>query len=610
MVNSKKSKPVSKAKKTVSAAVGICVEGRYLQAVKLRKVGNRYEMLDARLIELDESLDIQENPIEEMGDLHGDINLDLSDAPVEEEPEAIEINDETEVEDLDLEIEETGQDTLADDAGRFVELLQLASDKNARVALTLTEPQVYYSLFDSDWGLKQGRLRKRILTELAEVKEEYAGLKPDSLGYAHVSEDRLLAVVREGDIRLFNKFEEVKTFVNGQLPYIAFVESLELSLVNLVRHRYNTEPDSISAIVYIGEESSRFIFLKGQHIHHIAPVIADGISSPNISTTIASRFLLEMDTVDVAAVDTILLTGFAHLAGVEEELREAVMGEVHVEPVNLEGFDLNRIPENRLDDNLKRIREMREKAPKPGTPSPTSGDFDSHIPDFAYEVDDFAAPEKPAVEAEAFPEDAGEDLTPYAGAIGAALRSLDRDKKFFYDIDLTPIRIKEGQNKFVMTTPGWIILAMIPLIAGFTVLRSGKLHQEVARLRGELAPKQVQMVRFTELQDSIGMATERINTFERSFSVIDSLVVGTDTWTSFLTHLVDEANQVGGFWFTEMSTPAKGNTVTIHGYSIYRNRIPRFLERVGRAKLNRVEVQEIRSKRVYRFEIEVQLPRK
>lgn len=597
MANTKKTKPVSKGNTKVSStAVGICVEGRYLQAVKIRKVGNRYQMLDARLIELEESLDVQESPLEDLGTIEGDIDLDLE----SESTEAIEISEEEGPSDIDLEVDEEEADTLADDAGRFVEVLQLASEKNSRVAVTLTEPQVYYSLFDSDWGLKKTRLRKRILTELAEVKEEYAGLKQDAMGSTPVSDGRLLAVVREGDIHLFEKFDEVKSFVSGNLPYISFVESLELSLVNLVRHRYDTEPEAISAIVYVGEESSRFIFLKGQHIHHIAPVIADGISSPNIGTTIASRFLLEMDTVDVAGVDTVLLAGFAHLANIEQELRDAVMGDVHVEPINLEGFDLSRMPEDRLDENLARIREAREKKPE-------ANGFDNHVPDFAYEMDDFSEPEEESTEV--LPEDADHDLTPYAGAIGAALRTLDREKKIFYDIDLTPTSIKEGQNKFVMTTPGWLFLAMIPLIAGFTVIRSQQLHREVMQLQAELAPKQQQMIRFTELQDSIDQATQKLNSFERSFSVIDSLVVGTDTWSNFLTHLINQANQVGGFWFTEMNTPPKGESVVINGYSIYRNRIPRFIERVGRAKLNRVEVQEIRGKRVYRFEIEVQLPR-
>ena len=593
MANAGKKKTKSPSTTNKQVAVGISVEGRFIQMVKMSKIQNVYHILDARLLELDETLDIQESPAEGLEDLSAE--LETAGEEVVVNGDSIEISEEPEETELDLDALTTDEadEGVRDDAGRFVELLQASSDKNVRVGISLTEPQIFYNTFDSDWGLKGNKLKKRIRTELVELNEDYINLKNDALSVIKVSEERPMVLVREGTVSLIDKFEEVKSFVAGRLPFISFVESLEVSLANLVRHRYDLADDAVTAIVYVGEESSRFIFMRGHHLHHIAPVIADGANSPNIGSTLASRFLFELDTLDLPGVDTIVLAGFAHLLKVEENLRDLATGDIHLETVNLDGFDLSKLKPNRLLDNLDRMRQQHAK------------DDTQSIPDFAY--DSFEQPETPA---SVLAEDAEQDLTPYAGAIGAALRILDREKDLHYDVDLTPTRIKEGQNRFGMTVPGWILLILIPLVGGMTYVVGTRYEQKVSMLKTEIAPKQEQMALYNQLSDSIQMEEQKLIKYERSFSVIDSLVIGTKTWSTFLTHVVDVADDVGGFWFTDMTPMDNGKKVSLIGYSVYRNRIPRFIEALGGATLKRVEVQDIREKRVYKFEIEAQVPRK
>jgi len=576
-------------------AVGISVEGRYVQMAKVLKSQGQYYLMDARLYELEETLDLPESSSENGEELEGEIDLENLDDIVEESEGSLEIkaDDET-VADFDLESADNDAEGGAkDDAGKFLEILLASTEGDCKTGISLSEPQVFYNIMETDWGLKGKKLRKRISSELAELKEEYAGLRNDSLSVTRVSEARLMAVIREGPVTLLEKMEEVKSFAGNRLPFISFTESLELSIVNLVRHRYSLADDAVTAIVYVGEESSRFIFMKGRELHYIAPVIADGANSMNIGSTLASRLLLEVDTIDLPSVDTILLAGYSHLMGVEACLRDTLNIDVNIERINVEGFDLSQIPPGLLRDNLDRLTQRQAK------------DASQSVPDFAF--DDYSHEATPEVQ---LPPDLHEDISPYTAAIGTALRILDREKHEFYEIDVTPARIKEGQNKWVMTLPGWIFLMIIPLVVVFTLFRSTQLKDEVARLRAEIQPKQIEMELFAALNDSIEAATGRLNYLERSFSVVDSIVVGTETWSTFITNLVDVANDVGGFWFTDMTSTADGRTVNLVGYSIYRNRIPRFIDQVGGAKLKRVEVQDIREKRVYRFEVEVKVPKK
>ncbi|MFH0883217.1 MAG: hypothetical protein V2A56_09555 [bacterium] len=593
MANARKNKVRKASASSKQVAVGISVEGRFIQMVKVAKIQNSYQILDARLFELDETLDMQESPAEGLEELGVEVESTVTEDAANSD--SIEISEETGEVDLDLEVltADDQEEGAKDDAGRFVELLQAASNNNARVGISLTEPQIFYNTFDTDWGLKSTKLKKRIKAELVEINEDYSNLRDDALSIIKVSEERPMVLVREGPVSLIEKLEEVKGFVTGRLPFISFVESLEISLANLVRHRYDLADDAVTAVVYVGEESSRFIFMRGHHLHHIAPVIADGANSPNIGSTLSSRFLFELDTLDLPGVDTIVLAGFAHVLKVEESLKDLATGEIHIEAVNLDGFDLTKLKPNRLMDNLDRLRQLRAK------------DDTQSMPDFAY--DSFVQEETPAG---VLAEDAEQDLTLYAGAIGVALRILDRERDLHYEVDLTPLRVKEGQNRFGMTFPGWILLGLIPLVAGVTYLVGAKYERQVEQLKAELGPKQEQMVLFNALTDSIRMAEDKLIKYERSFSVIDSLVVGTKTWSNFLTHVVNVADDVGGFWFTDMNPTEGGKKVNLVGYSLYRNRIPRFIEALGGATLKRVEVQEIREKRVYKFEIEALVPRK
>ena len=48
----------------------------------------------------------------------------------------------------------------------------------------------------------------------------------------------------------------------------------------------------------------------------------------------------------------------------------------------------------------------------------------------------------------------------------------------------------------------------------------------------------------------------------------------------------------------------------MRGYSVYRDKIPLFVNSLENARLKRVEVQEIRDKTVYNFELEIFIDQK
>jgi hypothetical protein len=299
----------------------------------------------------------------------------------------------------------------------------------------------------------------------------------------------------------------------------------------------------------MGESHTRFIFLMGGRLHHISERIDEGADSPGIASTLVSRLLLEMDQVNLPTVEHVILSGYAHAAGLQEPLAET-LPESTVHP-----FDL-----------------LREESP--------------------FEADQFFF-----------------DPSEYAPAIGAAMRALDPGAKDLIQLDLTPTKVKEFQNKLMMSTPAWILLALIPLIAAGSLWKLDKDLERRSDLALELVKKRNEMQYLEELEASIAKAQQDLASYERSFAVIDSLMVGAERWTTLFDRLERTWERHGGFWITEIKsgTDEMEGWVTVNGYSVLRNRIPVLVDSLAPSRLVNVEAQEIREVRVYRFELDTRL---
>ena len=93
---------------------------------------------------------------------------------------------------------------------------------------------------------------------------------------------------------------------------------------------------------------------------------------------------------------------------------------------------------------------------------------------------------------------------------------------------------------------------------------------------------------------------------EKTSLILDSLTIGIDKWSPIIVQLMKEIGRIKGIWLTEIMQD-KG-LILFKGYAVYRNRIPQLVNALGSVTLRTVEVQEIRDKTTYRFEIESSVP--
>ncbi|MFN3135730.1 MAG: hypothetical protein ACK44H_09215, partial [Candidatus Kryptonium sp.] len=234
-------------------AVGIFIDGLSLQIACLARSGKKIRFVDAQIVNLASKL--------ETASAGARIAEQIEPRSISELT-PIDITSETPT--TDLLLTETGQG-LQDNASILIGVLGRYPKRKYKLAISVPEPYVYYATFESNWGLKKDKLKARIIEEISKGR---AGepFKPDAVNYIEFPDGSVLAVVRDLRIVLLDILDSIKKSIGGRIPKISFIESPEISLVNLVKLNYKFSPNSITVIVYIGHEFSRLIFMKGNEL--------------------------------------------------------------------------------------------------------------------------------------------------------------------------------------------------------------------------------------------------------------------------------------------------------------------------------------------------------
>ena len=524
-------------------AVGVSDEGDILKVVKVRRTEMGIQVLVAKNFRLRTGLDISDFDKKKTTQAFDDqSNIDIASFNEEEELN-IKTDDHLDEEKLDA------------DNAVFIEILELAKEKQNRIALSVSEPKIFYNVFDTDWGLRGSRLIKKIISELKDLKEDTLKIDKDSLGIIRLTKGRIMTISRDQALEFFTRIDLVKQFIGRRIPRIEFVESSELSLINLVLNQYKPADKDITLILYVGDDSSRFFFLKGTQIHHISQPISEGINSPKVVTKVYSRFLLALDTLGLPKLDKIILIGLP---------------------------DTDEIKESFLDNFSFGVKEYFQD----------NFNSDIEIELFQHELDlTELAP------------DQREKLGSFSISLGAAIRAVSRDNKRLLDIDLNPLFIKEGQKRISIAKFGWLLLLMIPWIIGYTIVNTENSTRKIRILETETITKQAYLSEQREFEVLIEEANAILVNLDNSITVLDSLLVKTETWSDFIGRIMKLCENINGIWLTEISA-GTDHQAFLKGYSYYRNRIPKFVKKLGSSTLKKVEVREIRESTVYYFEIE------
>jgi len=440
---------------------------------------------------------------------------------------------------------EAAADTPGDNNSVMLGLLSQYPVSKYVLTYAISEPSIYYHVFESDFGLKGKKLKMRLLDELKNVRAIQPSM--DAVDHFPSMEKNLVCVVREDGLSMLRTLEEVKPFIGNRLPKIPLIESSDIALMNLARANYGFAPDEISAIIYVGVEFTRLIFMKGTEFFHFAPVIGEGYDSANIQNTVYSRLLLEQDNMGIPRIDKILLAGESHRIKFDEFIREQLV-DVEVQYLYTPYLDTSNISP-----------EVQEQIPE------------------------------------------------YAVAIGAAWKVLDADHPAFYPINLLPDDVREGQRTFKLAWHGYLLLALIFISTIFFTTRFGSLNSEVNKRKYTLAQLEEKVAENDKIKKGIMDLSDQIGRYNTALAVYDSLVPETQRWNKSIEHLTKGIDDLNSIWITEVRAAANGS-MTITGFTLFRSRIPRIAALFENATLTKVEVKEIRENTTPAYNFIINVP--
>lgn len=460
-------------------AIGVFVDGDSLHVVCLRKSGLDVELVDAETLKLVTRLETVpaggEETILELVDISSGSSQPLDIA--------------SEATDSKIFLKDSADPSR--NASVLNYILGKYSHKRYEVVISLAEPQVHYSYFTKNWNTKEEDIKQKVIEELSQVRPNVADLKPEDLHVLKLVDGRTMAIMRDSGFNLLHLLQSAHP---RYLKRLAFVESAEISLINLVNLNYELDSDEFTLIVYIGQENSRLIFLKGRHIFNISYVIGVGIDAENIAYTIYSRIMLEQDNLSLPKIHHIVLAGECHQADMKNFLAKRLP-----EAVNVEYLHFRELQQPELDSILSR----------------------------------------------------------YAIATGAAFRGLYQKNEHLLDVDLRPLDVKEGRS-FKLGVWGWACLAILALMTFIFTIRLGMQSREITQLEVQTLARQQELQQFQDMEMRLNLYRKQVSGFDDAVSMLDSLAAGSDNWSNFLHRLAGAAQQTRGVWITDLSQSAPG----------------------------------------------------
>ena len=159
-------------------AIGMFVDGSFLHIAWLSKIEKIIQVLELQTIPFTNSSEITHletkqilNDALDSTPIHITPEINVEDQLIENSYE----NDSTvhsEIIDITSEIEESELDkpstseTSQDNSSIFLDLFAKYGKKSNRIAISLSEPQIYYSYFENGCGLTGNKLKQKIINEL------------------------------------------------------------------------------------------------------------------------------------------------------------------------------------------------------------------------------------------------------------------------------------------------------------------------------------------------------------------------------------------------------------------------------------------------------------
>ena len=498
-------------------------------------------------LEDDSIFGIEEDDIE-AGDLDLDLNLD-SDTDSDELDDDLGLDldlDDFEGEEDLVDMDMADENNVAAPASNELLLYNLLSSidpKKVRVGLNIPSGSTIFQILkDVDFS----STKKKDLNIIVDDRLEslYGSPKGEDFYSYSVRNDGALLLASIDDepqaLQLINRTQSLyrgKLFIDEVLPDEALI-------IGLIRANYEFEPDTITAAIQYGEASCRVLFMRGDQLWIVSPVITEGTRSRKFLNTVFSKILFQLDTGEVPNLDKIILCN------------------------------------NSLGDEAVEF-------------------FQDRFPDI--EVSEFAFNES-VFETEDFDPST---VASFTTAIGMAWASAGFERDKFPKISFLPNYVKDRQKIFKLQWHGFVLLGLILSVFPITNYYYLANDAEINRLQDEINDAKLEVLSMQSTVNEYNRISSDLSAIQSRLELLDALSSGTLTWSTNLDIVNRGIDNIDSIWITLMAQDQRTGVIDVQGYSLYRNRIPMIADIFDNAVLLDVSRATIREKDVYSFQYQV-----
>jgi hypothetical protein len=334
---------------------------------------------------------------------------------------------------------------------------------------------------------------------------------------------------------------EVNDFLRGNL-FLALMDSTEVALANLARRSVEFEANKVTAIVYIEEDFTRLIFLRGKDLFHVSSIIHENTASPDILEVIYRKLIYEQDEAEIPEISSILLAGKC------SRINAADFFATHFETAKVQYLSSS----------------LAANSPATGA---QAGLFS-----------EFAVP------------------------IALAWKTLEPKSPFFIPTNLLPQDVLDQQQVLKLNYHGYILLALTGLLTFFFTWQILNLSGSIRETRKKNTQLEMQIANNQETVDRVFLLDNQCQRLKKSISLADSLSRGHNELLVFLQKLNGSLGRVGNIWVDEIVTNSDG--FTMRGSSMSRESIPLLAEKLGNASLRQMTRVESEKQKAFSFSLE------
>ncbi|WP_340103046.1 PilN domain-containing protein [Rhodohalobacter sp. 8-1] len=390
----------------------------------------------------------------------------------------------------------------------------------------------------------------------------------NDLNYSELKKKELVDIIEDKLYSLYNRQPNVDlydfeirddgTLVIGSLEY----ESPTLSLVfnagtnnkekyligdvtpdesvmaGLYREHYEMNPEIVSALLQVGKTKSRLLFLKGEQLLQVSPVINEGYDDKNYLSTIFSKILFQIDTGEVPGLDQLIIFNNGKGTPVLDFFRES--------------FSELKVEEFTFDD---------EKV--------IYGDTLSATVPF------------------------------YTTAIGLAEIAAKSEITKKIRLSFLPSYVIDQQKIFRLQWHGILLLILIglsPVVLNHFYQQN---QSQIESLESESSQLTQMITNVEPLVTRSEQLSQELSTMQEQLTLLQELNENNIKWTVTLNEFNRAVQNTGSLWVS--SFRQNEDLIMVDGFSLYQERIPELASQFETVTLLNVRKQEIREREIYAF---------